>query len=522
MAHNFAHLHDTFFESLAGLIAEGVMIHDSECILYINERGRRILSPIQQRNLVGCALEEIVHCEDRERVLEAIRGGSSDMPVDWYELRFRLQSGEYVEVLVRSTVADTGENRCFLTVFNNIYELKRSELARRRLEESLDEAKRLEAVGRLAGGIAHEFNNLLQVIAGYTDLHLAFTEPDDERYEGLSEVRDAAIRATALTRQLVTFSRRGELDPEYTNANELVTGISKMLKQVVGSHIEIELDKAQDLPSVFVDSGAVQRMLLSLCVRARDCMPSGGRITLSTALRYDFRPPGREGVRLSPGKYVSISVTDTGSGIPASLVGGAFAGFFSESDLSEIDSDEASELSTAFATAERHGGCVYVESDDSSGTTFSVYLPATEPPEAERYDEPTAASEMEKPQRIFVAEDDGLVRKLLVTVLESAGYSVSVVEDGAKALRTIEAEDFGADLAILDVIMPKHTGIEVMHAIRDRDFDMPILFTTGYSSLTIDPDKLPPGTELLEKPYAPADLLDRVRSCISRNHGFNR
>ena len=380
------------------------------------------------------------------------------------------------------------------------------------LQEQLRHSQKMEAIGRLAGGIAHDFNNLLQAIQGYTDTALTSLAPDHPTHRDLLEVQRASGRAADLTRQLLTFGRRGRLQREYLNLNHTVADLTNMLSRVIGEQIELKLKASEDLKSVFADPGELEQVIINLCLNARDAMPEGGRLTVSTAnvlftQRDRLRHPWSR-----PGEYVLLTISDTGRGMAPAVRDRVFEPFFTTKEVGE---GTGLGLATAYAVIERHEGMIELESEEGVGTSLRIYLPA-----ADRREQAATAPEVELSARggqetILVAEDDAVVRNLTVQVLGRAGYRLLVAKDGAEAIDLFLRHAREVSLAILDVIMPRKGGREVYDAIRARRPDVPVLFHSGYNDEAIGKDKLPlDGYHLIQKPYRPQELLHQVRMLI--------
>lgn len=281
-------------------------------------------------------------------------------------------------------------------------------------DDRLREAQKLEAVGSLAGGIAHEFNNLLQVIGGYTTCAMEGLALQEPRYECLQQVRRATDMATALTRQLLGFSRRRVLQPDNVDPNQLVADLAEMLRPLVGDRISVEVDLRHDIDTVYADPGELQQSLLNLCLNARDAMPSGGTLLLSTDTVVLDKPVWELGLQIEPGRYVAFGVADTGQGISAEVQQHIFEPFLT---TKEAGKGTGLGLAMVYGMVQRHKGAVHVDSEPGKGATFTVYLPS-----GGKNRERDDTEELEPPPRgwdtILVAEDEPMVRDLAVRILE--------------------------------------------------------------------------------------------------------
>jgi PAS domain S-box-containing protein len=380
---------------------------------------------------------------------------------------------------------------------------------RRRLETMLRHSQKMQAVGQLAGGVAHDFNNLLQAIRGYAALGRRLVGGKVRGY--LDEILRASDRAGNLVRQLLTFSRREALRPEYLSLSEVVTGLGEMLSRLIGEHLELEILTGADLGIVRADRGQVEQIVVNLCVNARDAMVNGGRLRLETDnVRF-----GSDDLAATPwameGEFVRLSVSDTGCGIPPEVRERVFEPFFT---TKETGQGTGLGLATVYAITERHGGFVNLESEVGEGTRVEVHLPRVQLPA----DTSPARGAVEVAgggtETILVAEDDEQVAELAETILVEAGYRVLLARDGERAVALFDEHAAEIAAAVLDVVMPKMSGREVSEAILARRPELPILFTSGYRGDILE--GLPgPEPTILRKPFAPRSLLARVRELIS-------
>jgi len=382
---------------------------------------------------------------------------------------------------------------------------------KRRLDAHFFQAQRLESVGALAGGIAHEFNNLLQAICGYTKFAMRDLPAGERRYQDLEQVINAADRATLLTRQLLGFSRRQPLDRTVVDPNVVVGDLVKMLRPILGESIELEVRTANEVGRVLADAGQFQQVLLNLCVNARDAMPTGGRLLLQTGqvtLAADGSGPELD---LKPGSYTVVSLRDTGCGMTPEVQRRIFEPFFT---TKEVGKGTGLGLAMAYGIVQQHNGRLQVESTVGEGSTFKVYLPNVN-------DEPTTsvASTFQKTRRgtetILVAEDEWVVQTLTVRALRDAGYQTLTAADGEQAVRMFERHADAIALVLMDVVMPKLNGraaYQRMVAVRP---DVRAVFCSGYDPTTGEAGLLAEeGRRLLQKPFDPETLLRTVRDVL--------
>lgn len=384
------------------------------------------------------------------------------------------------------------------------------------LEAQLRQAQKMEAVGQLAGGVAHDFNNLLQVISGYAEMAAADLGSDHPIGSMLTEVLNATGRAQHLVRQLLVFSRREASHPRALNLNEIIEGMIRMISRVLGEHIELEFRPGPNLPSIQADPHLLEQVLMNLCVNARDAMTDGGHLRLTTEVVDLSDTEIRSDPWLRPGRFVRLSVSDTGCGIRREVRDRIFEPFFS---TKEVGKGTGLGLATVYGIVKQHEGFIQVASEGGCGTAFHIYLPAAPAADAMVSVGPSAAASPPagRGETILLAEDDEMVRKLATRILERAGYQVRTARDGEEALRRFQELADQIDLVILDVVMPRRSGRAVSDEIHAARPNLPILFASGYSYNILEAGGVIPGQyEVLPKPFRSETLLERVHQ---RFHG---
>ena len=375
----------------------------------------------------------------------------------------------------------------------------------------------MEAIGRLAGGVAHDFNNLLTAISGYAEMLLASLGKDDPARHEVREIREAGARAAALTRQLLAFSRRQMLQPTALDLNAVVADMGEMLGRVIGEHVELVTRLAPDLGAIEADHSQIEQVIVNLAVNARDAMPEGGTLAITTANADLGGAFAREHVDVEPGPYVLLSVSDTGRGMSAETLSRAFEPFFTTKGPGE---GTGLGLATVHGIVKQSGGHVAARSEPGKGTTIDVYLPRTEAaaPVVRRRPLPDAA--LHGSETILLVEDEDMVRDLARTVLEQHGYTVLEARDGAEALRICEQADQPIHLAVTDVVMPRMDGAELAARLRTLSPDTRILYISGYADHTIvRHGTADPATPFLHKPFTPTALAAKVREVLDTPQG---
>ena len=379
------------------------------------------------------------------------------------------------------------------------------------LELQLRQAQKMEAVGRLAGGVAHDFNNLLTVIAGYSELQMRSIPETDPAHDQAEQIRAATTRAAALTRQLLAFSRQQVLLPRIVDLNVVVTDVDKMLRRIVGEDIEITPQLAPILGAVEVDPGQIEQVLVNLVVNARDAMPNGGQVVVETANIQIDQNYSSEHFYVKAGRYVRLSITDTGIGMDAVTRARLFEPFFTTKELGR---GTGLGLATVYGIVKQSGGHIEVSSEPGHGTTFKIYFPLVNRPVSAPAPHPPAADNSQGTEVILLVEDENSLRQMVTQVLSSRGYQVIAVRS-AEEVEQIVAANPHIDMLLTDVIMPKVGGPELVKRIAPRYPNMKVLFMSGYTANSMRRDgEHEQSSSFLEKPFTPQTLTAKVREIL--------
>jgi two-component system, cell cycle sensor histidine kinase and response regulator CckA len=374
----------------------------------------------------------------------------------------------------------------------------------------------MEAVGRLAGGIAHDFNNLLTAIGGYAELALRRIPPGAPEIQGdLDEIKRASDRAAGLTRQLLAFSRKQILQPKVLKLSDLVSEMDTMLNRLIGETVEIvTITYGPGGSFVKADPGQLEQVILNLVVNARDAMPDGGRITIETAKVDLDIAEARAKESVEAGPYVVLTVRDSGEGIDQATLQRIFEPFFT---TKEPGKGTGLGLATVYGIVKQSGGFVEVESEPGEGAAFLVYLPRHDEEAMLVVPEPAPApvAAAQQNETILLVEDEDVVRRLALEILEQTGYVVLEAPDALEALSIARAHEGRIDLLVTDVVMPKMNGRELAERLTQLIGDVRVLYTSGYTDSEIVQDgMLQPGTAFLQKPFTVAQLADKVKSLL--------
>jgi len=381
---------------------------------------------------------------------------------------------------------------------------------RRALEQQLRQAQKMEAVGRLAGGIAHDFNNLLMVISGYCEFLLERIGSDAALRGPVQEIANAAERATALTRQLLAFSRKQMLAPKVVNLNAIVTENLKMLGRMIGEDIDLVMVAGAEIGAARADPGQIEQVIMNLAVNARDAMPHGGTLTIETANVTLDEEYARLHAPVTPGEYVMLAVSDTGVGMDAETQSHIFEPFFTTKGLKGTGLG----LSTVYGIIKQSGGYIWVYSEPGKGTSFRIYLPRVSATGEAIAAEPTVAAA--KPEQalgtILLVEDESSLRRLARQYLENQGYTVLEASDGAAAIEVSNAHSGPIHLLLTDVIMPGMNGRELAHRLSALRPETKVLYMSGYTeNAIVHSGTLEEGITLLQKPFTLPTLKAKVR-----------
>jgi two-component system cell cycle sensor histidine kinase/response regulator CckA len=389
--------------------------------------------------------------------------------------------------------------------------IKRDITARRALEIQYQQAQKMEGIGRLAGGVAHDFNNLLTVINGTVELALPAVVGQSELRDDLLEIRRAADRAAALTRQLLAFSRQQVLRVEVLDLNRVIGDMLKMLTRVIGEDVRFVTDLAADLGHVRGDAGQLEQVLLNLTVNSRDAMPNGGTLTIQTRnLQIDEEMAARH-VTVTPGPHVMLTVSDTGIGMDAKTRERIFEPFFTTKAAGK---GTGLGLPTAYGIIKQIGGSIWVYSEPGRGTTFKIYLPRVDAPIAERASGPSKLLEVGGKETILVVEDEDAIRHVATRVLSRQGYTVLDAASGPEAVQKASAHPSRIHLLMTDMVMPGMTGPELAQQLLKTQQGLKVLFTSGYSKDAVAQQFGMTDGHFISKPYGLAELAREVRRVL--------
>lgn len=464
-----------------------------------------------EEELLGTKFMPLVHEDDRRHTAEEMEKVLQPPYHSTFKQRAMTKTGWRWLEWASTPVFDEENNVVEIVgVGRDITEREKAEAEKAELAAQLKQAQKLEIVGQFAGGVAHDFNNLLQVIIGYGEMMIESESLDNDQ-ENLDSILGAANRAAALVKQLLAFSRRQVLRLESMNLNEVVADLAKMIRRIIGEHISFITDTDSGLRPIFADRGQMEQILMNLCINARDAMPDGGSITVRTQNVILDEAYCRKHLDINPGAYIQLSVADDGTGMDVEARERLFEPYFT---TKATEGGTGLGLATVYGIVRQHHGAIDLRSEQGVGTEFEIFFPRCENSPTDRkpahYARTPGGTET-----VLLAEDDDGVRSLATQILESAGYTALVAENGEEAIRIIDSRVGEIDMALIDVVMPKYGGRAVLEYIRKKGIDMPVVFASGYGAETISTELLlEENIELINKPYSRNELLEKVRNVL--------
>ena len=500
------------FERFFAIAPIGIALADPEGRFVETNPSLDALLTLAREPLFRCPLRDFVIEQDwrpiAERLAAVAAGETLSRPL---EIRLRAPLNRTVALFVSRLNEEEGARSGYILHFIDLSEQKN-------LEAQFAQSQKMQAVGQLAGGVAHDFNNLLTAMIGFCDLLLLRFRPGDQSFADIMQVKQNANRAASLVRQLLAFSRQQTLQPRVIDIGEVLTELSHLLNRLLGENVEFKLSHGRDLGPVKVDPGQLEQVIINLAVNARDAMPKGGTLQITTENVELAEPIGRGAELIPVGSYVQIEVTDTGTGMPPDILGRIFEPFFSTKD---VGSGTGLGLSTVYGIVKQTGGFILVESTVGVGTKFAIYLPRHQSgPE----DSAAAAVPAEEPPAgdltgtgtILLVEDEAPVRMFTARALRNKGYTVIEARSGEMALELLSEARDSIDLVITDVMMPRMDGPTLIDHIREQLPNIKTIFISGYAEDTFG-ERLSGGEGLhfLPKPYSLKDLAATVKDVIT-------
>ncbi len=502
-------------EELFRLISENA----GDMIAVVDAQGKRIYSSPSYERILGYGAEQMgemapfeqVHPDDRPMVEEAAREAREGGVGRSIQYRMRHKDGNW-RILDSGVSVVRGANG----QVEKLLIVNRDITARKQLEDQFRQAQKMEAVGRLSGGVAHDFNNLLGVILGYAEFLQERLQPEDPLRASADEILKAGERAASLTRQLLAFSRQQVLDPKVIDLNGAVADAEKLLRRLIGEDVELRTSLARDLGRVKADLGQFEQVIMNLAVNARDAMPQGGKLTISTEnFVMDQMFVRRYPYPVQPGPYILLTVADTGVGMDSETKARAFEPFFT---TKEKGKGTGLGLSTVYGVVKQSGGYIDIESAPGAGTAFKIYLPRVDQEIDTKRQSLAAPGRMAAGREtVLLVEDEDSLRKLTRATLEQGGYTVLEAKDGAEALETSRRHAGSIDLLLTDIVMPGMGGHALAEELTRRRPEIRVVYMSGYTGQRVGSQgPIEPGSDFLPKPFTREVLTRKIRGALDR------
>jgi len=465
----------------------------------------------EKNEFTGLNLHDLDVPESEKLIADRIRAilekGKATFTVEHYR-----KDGSVIPLSVSVKSVEWEGRPALLSIATDITESRQAEREREKLEAQLHQAQKMEAVGRLAGGVAHDFNNMLSLILGHAELALEEIEPSHPLYANLEEMKIAGERSAELTRQLLAFARKQTISPVKLDLNEILEGMLKMLQRLIGEDIELNWIPGSDLWPVKLDPGQIDQVLANLCVNARDAIVDVGKIKIETRNvkideAYCDDHPG-----LSPGSYVRLSVSDNGCGIDTETLENIFEPFFTTKGIGK---GTGLGLSTVYGIVKQNNGFIDVYSEPGRGTTFKIYLPRFEAGAIESLEERERKSVEKGCETILIVEDEPAILAMTKMMLKKTGYTVLAAKTPGEAIRIAQEYPGNIDLLLSDVVMPEMNGWDLAMKIISLYPNLKRIFMSGYTADVIaHHGVLEKGVNFIQKPYSRKDLGSKVREVL--------
>ena len=506
-------MHAVAREELFRLIGENA----ADMIAVVTVDGQRLYNSPSYEKVLGYSPEELgrtsaydqIHPDDREAVLAAAREARNNAVGRRVEYRIRHKNGDWHVVESTASAVRNAEGRVEKLVIVN-----RDITERKQLEQQLVLSQKLDAIGRLSGGVAHDFNNIQGVIIGYSEALQEKFGPDDPYREAIDEIQKAGKRAASLTQQLLAFSRKQVLEPKVLDLNAVVTDVEKMLRRLIGEDIELKITASPELGMVKTDRGQIEQVILNLAVNARDAMPRGGELKIRTANAELTEEDVKRYRYVVPGQYVILQISDTGCGMDEELQSHIFEPFFT---TKEKGKGTGLGLATVYGVIKQSGGYIWVESQPGKGARFNIYLRRVEGTTEGIRETTDTVKRAQGPRTILLVEDEASLRKLTRNTLEGVGFTILEAQDAFEAVKVATETKSVIDLLLTDVVMPGRSGPELAGDLARARPEMKVLFMSGYTDGAIAAHGvLESGILILRKPFTRQQLTQSIEEVLAR------
>jgi two-component system cell cycle sensor histidine kinase/response regulator CckA len=483
-------------------------------IVYVSPSIEKVFGYLPHE-IEGKSGTDLIHPDDLEQILkvaaEARQQGAQSVLLQY---RYRHANGGYiwVESATQLLYDEQGQSKGAIFGTRDISDRKKAEKEKIVLEKQLIQAQKLESLGRLAGGVAHDLNNLLSPILGYSELLSGGFAMHDQRKEKLEQINMAGMRARDLVRQLLAFSRRQTLEFKSVNINQVLTDFGKLLQRTIREDIELCICQSPFIKPVMADIGQIEQVIMNLALNAADAMPEGGVLTIETMLTDLDETYASAHTAVQPGEYVLLSFSDTGYGMEEETRLKIFEPFFSTKGKQGTGLG----LATVYGIVKQHNGNIWVYSEPGKGTIFKVYLPITEKVPTDIAIVKKTSSDLKGSETILLVEDDTQVRDLAHEILIEHGYTVLKAQNGKDALKVCALHEGAINLLLTDVVMPEMNGKELFSKLRKAYPNMKVIYMSGYTENIISHHGvLDEGVQFIQKPFTVYNLAAKVRDALS-------
>ena len=500
------------FRTLTETTATAIFVYSNDRFVYVNNASQQ-LTGYSSDELLSLRFWDVVHPGYKQLIKERgfARQRGEKIP-SRYEFKIVRKDGteRWID-FTSGKIQWQGKTAAIASAFD-VTERKQAEEEKQKLEGQLLHAQKMEAVGRLAGGVAHDFNNMLNVIIGYAEIILGKIDRDVLLRKDVEEIMKAATRSASLTQQLLAFSRKQIIQPKVLDINALLKNLDQMLRRLIGEHIDIVFALAQDIGRIKADPVQIEQVIMNLAINARDAMHEGGKLTIETAMADLDDSYAKNHAGVLPGRYALIAVTDTGRGMDDQIKSKIFEPFFTTKDRGK---GTGLGLAMVYGIVKQSGGHIYVYSEPGRGTTFKIYFPCTDAVPDFNADIQRAKEHRGGNEHILVVEDEAKLRRLFEATIPSLGYRVTTAANGDEALALVEERGLKPDLVITDVVMPGMGGVVLVERLRKNQPDLRVLYMSGYTdNAIVHQGILDPGTPFIQKPFHIKDLAVKIREVL--------
>ena len=505
------------FRELAELFPETVFETDVDGLLtFANRRLSEEFGYADGDITKGISCFDLIAPEDRERVRQSFADRLKGNPWGLGEYTGLRRDGSTFPILLHSApICPSGESVGLRGLIVDMSELSQLRRERAHLEEQYHQAMKMEAVGQLAGGVAHDLNNILTPIIAHAEMLLDGVVPENERKQSVEQVFKAGQRARDLVGQLLSFGRRQALSVKPVDVNSIVSNFEVFLRRTIREDIAIKLVLASSIPAISADAGQLEQIIMNLAINAQDAMPGGGRLIIETSSEELDQRYANEHHGVAPGKYVMLAISDTGEGMDAETRKRVFEPFFTTKAKGK---GTGLGLATVYGLVKQHNGAIWLYSEPGRGTVFKLYFPAIEEAPVHASSPKAAVKNMRGAETVVVAEDYDMVRNLVVGLLKRHGYTVFSVPAGGECLELIDNHVTEIDLLLTDVVLPDMNGKALFQKAKERFPDIKVLYMSGYTNNGVaDCVQFDEEMPLIQKPFTPKNLLLRLRSVLDES-----